>query len=75
MNGNVYLFGLTAFGMWFVTCRKMTGKQEKYSFSPVLFTDEIGNSLLFVIKPCKDKGSLRDMIQVCVHYVQYVGGY
>ena len=42
----------------------MSGKQGNYSFSPVLFTDEVGNSLLFVIKPCKDKETLRDMIEV-----------
>jgi hypothetical protein len=42
----------------------MSGKQGNYSFSPVLFTNEAGSSLVFVIKPCKDKETLRDMIEV-----------
>jgi hypothetical protein len=33
--------------------------------APVLFLDERGNPLLFVIKPCKDKEALREMIEVC----------
>jgi hypothetical protein len=41
--------------------------------APVLFLDEKGNSLTFVIKPCKDKEALREMIEVsffcsCVIY-------
>jgi hypothetical protein len=32
--------------------------------SPVLFLDEKGNSLIFVIKPCKEKEALREMIEV-----------
>jgi len=43
----------------------MSGQQENYSFPPMLFTDGLGNSLLFVIKPCKDKETLRAMIEVC----------
>jgi hypothetical protein len=54
----------------------MSGKEGNYSFSPALFTDEMGNSLLFVIKPCKAKETLRDMIKVRdPTYVLYVGGY
>lgn len=44
---------------------KMSGQQGNYSFPPILFTDREGNSLLFVIKPCKDKETLRAMIEVC----------
>lgn len=41
--------------------------------APVLFLDEKGNSLTFVIKPCKEKEALREMIEVgyfcsCVIY-------
>lgn len=43
----------------------MTGQQGNYSFPPVLFTDGVGDSLFFVIKPCKDKETLRAMIEVC----------
>jgi len=43
----------------------MSGQQGNYSFPPMLFTDEVGDSLLFVIKPCKDKETLRAMIEVC----------
>jgi hypothetical protein len=32
--------------------------------APVLFLDEKGNSLMFVIKPCKEKEALREMIEV-----------
>jgi hypothetical protein len=32
--------------------------------APVLFLDEKGNSLIFVIKPCKEKEALREMIEV-----------
>lgn len=31
--------------------------------APVLFLDEKGNSLIFVIKPCKEKEALREMIE------------
>jgi hypothetical protein len=33
--------------------------------APVLFLDEKGSSLLFVIKPCTDKEALKEMIEVC----------
>jgi hypothetical protein len=42
----------------------MSGKRGTYSFPPGLFTDEEGSSLIFVIKPFKDKETLRDMIEV-----------
>lgn len=32
--------------------------------APVLFLDEKGDSLKFVIKPCKDKEVLRELIEV-----------
>jgi hypothetical protein len=32
--------------------------------APVLFLDEKGDSLKFIIKPCKDKEALREMIEV-----------
>jgi hypothetical protein len=48
-----------------VTCWTMSGQQGNYSFPPMLFTDGVGSPLLFVIKPCKDKEALRNMIEVC----------
>ena len=50
----------------YLTCWTMSGQQGNYSFPPMLFTDRVGNSLSFVIKPCKDKETLRAMIEVCV---------
>ena len=42
----------------------------------MLFTDGVGNSLLFVIKPCKDKETLRAMVEVCAPIsVLYLGEY
>lgn len=48
-----------------VTCWTMSGQQGNYSFPPMLFSDGVGTSLLFVVKPCKDKETLRAMIEVC----------
>jgi hypothetical protein len=45
----------------------MSGEEEnsvRLNHAPVLFLDETGNSLIFVIKPCKDKEALREMIEV-----------
>jgi len=54
----------------------MSGQQRNYSFPPMLFTDRVGDSLLFVIKPCKDKETLRAMVEVCAPIsVLYLGEY
>jgi hypothetical protein len=47
----------------FLDDETMSGKQGLNSFSPV-FVDEESNSLFCVIKPFKDKETLKDMIEV-----------
>jgi hypothetical protein len=37
--------------------------------SPVLFLDERGDPLTFVIKPCLEKEALREMIEVSLLFV------
>jgi hypothetical protein len=59
----------------FNTDYTMSGKQGTCLFSPVLFTDEECISLIFVIKPFKDKETLRDMIEVRGVTICVLGGY